>query len=48
MFALALMAALFIGQTYKFMQYNKASEVLIDVNTQLVSKVRILLSIHII
>ena len=29
-----LMAGMFLSQTYDFMQFNKASEVLIDVNTQ--------------
>ena len=41
MFFLGLMVAMFITQTMEFMQYQKSSEVLIDVNTEL-NKVRYL------
>ena len=41
---MALMALLFITHTVKFMEYKRASEVIIDVNTQ-VNKVSIFFKI---
>lgn len=39
MVAVGLMALMFMTQTYKFMQFNKTSEVVIDANVQSVTKV---------
>lgn len=39
MIAVGLMIALFLNQTYQFMQFNSNSEVVIDVNTKQVNKV---------
>lgn len=39
MVAVGLMALMFLTQTYKFMQFNKTSEVVIDANVQSITKV---------
>ena len=39
MVAVGLMVLMFMTQTYKFMQFNKTSEVVIDANVQSVTKV---------
>lgn len=45
MFAMGLMVLLFMSQVYKFMQFNKSSEVIIDANVQAVSKLNINMNI---
>lgn len=39
MVAVGLMVLMFLSQTYKFMQFNKTSEVVIDANVQSITKV---------